>query len=75
MTNQAAGLKCTSQCHHNLKVILGDRNKGKSSSKVHQAAEDYLVTFNHSITQAMARTMQDLSEDVFINVALAHTGS
>ena len=27
------------------------------------------MTFNRSITQAMARTMQDLSEGVFVNVA------
>ena len=30
---------------------------------------DYLVTFNWSISQAMARTMQDLSEGVFISMA------
>ena len=30
---------------------------------------EYLVTFNRSISQAMARTMQDLSEGVFISVA------
>ena len=30
---------------------------------------EYLVTFNRSISQAMARTMQDLSEDMFISVA------
>ena len=50
---------------------MGDRNKGKSSSKLQRVAEelDYLVTFNHSITQAMACTMQDLSEGFFINVA------
>ena len=29
---------------------------------------DYLVRFNWSITQAMARTMQDLSEGAFINI-------
>ena len=54
-----------------LKIIQGDKSKGKSTSKVHQAVEelDFLVTFNWSITQAMARTMQDLSEGVFINVA------
>ena len=53
-----------------LKVIQGDRSKGKSSSKLHQVAEelDYLFTFNQSIKQAMARTMQDLSEGVFINI-------
>ena len=30
---------------------------------------DYPVTFNRSISQAMARTMQDLSEGVFRRVA------
>ena len=30
---------------------------------------EYLTTFNRSISQAMARTMQDLSEAVFINMA------
>ena len=30
---------------------------------------DYLITFNRSISQAMARTMQDLSEGVFISMA------
>ena len=30
---------------------------------------EYLTTFNRSISQAMARTMQDLSEGVFINMA------
>ena len=29
---------------------------------------EYLTTFNRSISQAMARTMQDLSEGVFINM-------
>ena len=52
-----------------LKIVQGDKSKGKSTSKVHQALEelDFLVTFNWSITQAMA--MQDLSEGVFINDA------
>ena len=58
-----------------LKVIQGVTAKGKSSSKLHQAANevDYLITFNRSITQAMART--HLSDSVFINVenlTLAH---
>ena len=54
-----------------LKLFQGDKSKGKSTSKVHQAVEelDFLVTFNRSITQAMDRTMQDLSEGVLINVA------
>ena len=56
-----------------LKVPHGDKGKGKgkSSSKTQQAVDklDYLVTFNRSINQAMARTMQDLSEGIFINMA------
>ena len=30
---------------------------------------EYLTTFNRSVSQTMARTMQDLSEAVFINMA------
>ena len=55
-----------------LKVIQSVTSKGKSSSKLHQAADklDYLITFNWSITQAMAHTMQDLFDGVFIKVAI-----
>ena len=54
-----------------LKVLQTDKGKGKATGKSHQAVEelDFLITINKSITQAMARTMQDLSEGVFINVA------
>ena len=54
-----------------LKIIQTATAKGKTASKVAQAAKelDFLVTFNRSLTQAMARTMQDLSEGVFVNVA------
>ena len=50
-----------------LKVKQSVTSKGKTSSKLHQTADelDYLVTFNHSITQAVACTMQDLSDGVF----------
>ena len=53
-----------------LKTLRLDR-KGKSSEKMKQAVNEleYLTTFNRSISQAMARTMQDLSEGVFINMA------
>ena len=45
--------------------------KGKSSERMKQAVEelDYPATFNRSISQAMARTMQGLSEGVFICMA------
>ena len=59
-----------------LKTLHLDR-KGKSSERTKQAIDelDYLVTFNRSISQAMARTLQDLSEGMFISMAnftLAH---
>ena len=42
-----------------------------SSERTQQAVDklEYLVSFNRSISQAMARTMQDLSEGVFISLA------
>ena len=45
-----------------LKTLRLD-SKGKSSEKMRQAVSEleYLTTFNRSISQAMARTMQDLS--------------
>ena len=54
-----------------LKNLDLDKGKGKSSERAQQAVDEleYLVTFNRSISQAMARTMQDLSEGVFINMA------
>ena len=52
-----------------LKTLHLD-SKGKSSGKMKQAVSEleYLTTFNWSISQAMARTMQGLSEGVFINM-------
>ena len=76
MCNQAAAFsRCLTRVQDNmasqLKIIQSVMCKGKSATKVSQAADelDFLVTFNCSITQAMARTMQDLSEGVFVNVA------
>ena len=76
MCNQAAAFsRCLTKVQENmasqLKIIQSVSSKGNSATKVSQAADelDFLVTFNRSITQAMARTMQDLSEGVFINVA------
>ena len=44
--------------------------KGKSSEKMQQAVNEleYLTTFNRSISQAMARTMQDLTDGIFISM-------
>ena len=76
MCNPAAGLsRCLTRVQDamsaQLKTLQLDRTKGKSSERTTQAVDelDYLVTFNRSISQAMARTMQDLSEGVFISMA------
>ena len=55
---------------------LRSESKGKSSSKVSSAADElqYLMDFNTSITQAAAKTMEHLSDFVFIpmgNITLA----
>ena len=54
-----------------LKNLHSEKSKGKLSERTQQAVDEleYLVTFNQSISQAMARTMQDLSEGVFISMA------
>ena len=76
MCNQAAGLShCFTRVQDamssQLKTLHLDSMKGKSSDRMKQAVDElvYPVTFNRSISQAMARTMQDLSEGVFINMA------
>ena len=76
MCNQAAAFsRCLTKVQENmstqLKTIQGVTAKGKSSGKLEQATDEleFLITFNRSITQAMTRTMQALSEGVFINVA------
>ena len=76
MCNQAAGLsRCLTRVQDamssQLKTLHLDSMKGKSSERMKQAVDelDYLVTFNWSISQAIARTMEDLSEGVFISMA------
>ena len=76
MCNQAAGLSCCltkvqDEMFVQLKNLHSVTAKGKSSERTQQAVDEleYLTTFNCSVTQAMARTMQDLSEGVFIWVA------
>ena len=48
-----------------------EQSKGKSSEKAGTATDElqYLLKFNTSITQCMAKTMEHLSEFLFINVA------
>ena len=53
-----------------LKSLRMVKGKGKSSERMQQAVDEleYLFTFNRSFSQAMTRTMQDLSEGVSISV-------
>ena len=75
MYNQAAGLsRCLTRVQDAMSAQLKTLHldmKGKLSERTKQAVDelDYLVTFNRSISQAMARTMQDLSEGIFISMA------
>ena len=76
MCNQAAGFsRCLTTVPDAMSSLLNslylDSSKGKSSERMRQAVDElnYLVTFNRSISQAMARTMQDLSEGMFISMA------
>ena len=85
MCNQAAGLsRCLTKVQDSmvthLKTLHVDKTKGKAAERTQQAVEEleYLVAFNRSISQAMQRTMQDLSKGVFIsmaNLTLAHRDS
>ena len=85
MCHQAAGLsRCLTKVQDSivthLKSLRVDTGKGKTAERMCQAVDklDYLVTFNQSISQAMQRTMQDLSEGDFIsmaNLTLAHRDS
>ena len=71
MCNQTAGFSwCLTEVQESvvtqLKVLHGNKGKGKSFSISQQAVDelDYLVRLNRIITQAMAHTMQDLSEGI-----------
>ena len=50
--------------------VLRVESKGKGSSKMSSADDElqYLMAFNSSITQAAAKTMEHLSEFVFISM-------
>ena len=75
MCSQVAGLsRCLTKVQDSMMAQLitlrFDKGKGKASGRSQHAIDEleYLGTFNGSITKAMARTMQDLSEGIFINM-------
>ena len=74
MCNQAAGLsRCLTRVQDAMSTQLKNLylDKGKWSERTQQAVNEleYLVTFNCSSSQAMAKTMQDLSEGIFNSMA------
>ena len=69
--NQAASFNhCLLKVQQNMQTqikTIGTQSKGKSASKVSAATEElqYLVDFNSSICQAMAKSMEHLTDFVF----------
>ena len=75
--NQAAGfnrclLKVQQNMHTQLCTIRTE-SKGKTASKVSTATDElqFLLNFNSSVCQAMAKAMEHLTDFVFVN--MAHT--
>ena len=75
MCNQAAGLsRCLSKVQQNMssqrKIIQAEHSKGKLADKVGSATEElqYLMHFNSSISQCMAKTMEHLSDFAFVSM-------
>ena len=72
--NQAARFnRCLFRVQQNLQdqlKTLRSESKGKSSSKVSSAADElqFLMDFNFSITQTAAKSMEHLSEFIFISM-------
>ena len=76
ISNQAAGFnRCLYRVQDNmksqLKSIKTEMAKGKSSSRASGAADElqFLMNFNASIIQVMAKTLEHLSDFVFVTVA------
>ena len=72
--NQAASFdRCLFKVQQNMKdqlKVLKAENKGKVSTKASTAADElnYLMDFNSNITQAAAKSMEHLSEFIFITM-------
>ena len=72
--NQAASFnrclfKVQQEMQSQLKTIRGE-SKGKVSKKISEASDElqFLMTFNNSITQAAAKSMEHLTDFVFITM-------
>ena len=79
--NQAASFnRCLFKVQQGMQNQLKVESKGKSASKVAKATDElqYLMDFNASITQAVAKTMEHLTDFVFVsmgNLTLARRDS
>ena len=76
MCNQAAGFsRCITKVQDNMCNFLKDlqdpATRDKLSPEGKSPADElaHLMSFNQGISRAMARTMQDLSDFVFISLA------
>ena len=73
--NQAAGFnRCLLKIQQNMQSQLKDirvESKGKSAAKASAAVDElqYLLDFNSSVCQAMAKSMEHLTDFVFVNLA------
>ena len=74
--NQAAGFnRCLLKVQQNMQSqikAIKTESKGKSAAKASAAMEElqYLVNFNSSICQAMAKSMEHLTDFVFVNMSI-----
>ena len=74
--NQTASFnRCLVKVQQNMKEqlrVLKAQNKGKGSAKVSPAIDElhYLLDFNASISQAAAKSMEHLSDFVFLSVVM-----
>ena len=73
--NQAAGFnRCVLKVQQNMQAQLRTirtESKGKAASKVSAATDElqFLLDFNSSVCQAMAKAMEHLTDFVFVNMA------
>ena len=72
--NQAAAFnrclyKVQDSMQSHLKIMKSELSKGKSSGKVSHSADElqFLLNFNSSITQSMAKTLEHLTDFVFVS--------
>ena len=80
--NQSAGFnRCTTKIQdsvqENLKTLQTELSKGKSSVKAQAALDElhYLTSFNQNVSFAMGKSLQHLSDFIFVqmaNLTLAH---